>query len=378
MLISILNWLRRALAVAVLASLFLPFVTVKGCASNDPRITYTGWEAIWLAPLLVSIPLYAAVAAALTFIGRNHPPTPVGRLILALFKLVWAGVAGMWTGAFFGTIPNSVNKWAEDGLWVVLGASAGIIACDAAEAVRRWLDWRRWRMAHPIPIIDDKGLQVIGWGAVIAGGAVFLAVPVAPSALAAFSTFRGEGTGDVALALGAGWIMFLSSWGLACLTGWGLRRGLLWSLVLQRVATAISLAMAAVVFWLAATLLANAISSGPPPVPSKWEEWTAYAVAITYMTIMVLWAGWGILTAGLLIGKRRRLFPARRVRIETADGPRRALVARCPACGARMWLRPDASELVCRPCGIALRAQMDAGRIGPVKEANLAGKMDRG
>jgi len=388
MLIFLLNWLRRALGVAVLVALFLPFITVQGCGNNAPRITYTGWEAIWLSPLIVTIPLYGAVAAALTFLGKNHPATPVGRLILAVFKLVWAGLAGVWTGAFFGTIPNSFSKWAEVGLWPVLGASAGIFACDFAETARSWIDWRRWRRTHPIPILDERWLQIIAWVSVIAGGVVFLAVPALPTAYAAFSQPRGEGSGDLILVLAAGWVLFLACWALAWLMGWGLRRGLLWSLALLRFGTALSLVTAALVSWVAALVLAHALSSGPPNMPRTWQDWGILAACIAYMTIMAFWAGWSIFCVCLLIGRRRRLFPARRVRIDTADGRRRVLVPRCRQCGARMWLAPDAADsasadnapeaarLVCRPCGIELPARIVDGRVEPVKEDAVAVKAD--
>ena len=82
--------------------------------------------------------------------------------------------------------------------------------------------------------------------------------------------------------------------------------------------------------------------------------------AIAFLLAWLVWTWW---TVRVVLGWRRRLFPSRRVRLETARrGGLRVRVPRCPDCRARLWLSLDGSQLVCRPCGKTYAATIESAR----------------
>jgi len=178
---SILAWVRRGLAVGVLAALFLPMVTFKGCGENDPKITYSGWTLVWESPTLVSIPLFAVVAAGLTFVNRRVR-SAVGRHILALLKIAFAGAAGIWTFWAFAIWSATMTVWTEIGTWLILGACLGTVVCDLVEAAASWIAWRRWKRSRAIPLLEDSLVRVTGLGNLVLEP-LLVAVVVIPSAV---------------------------------------------------------------------------------------------------------------------------------------------------------------------------------------------------
>ena len=222
---SVLAWIRRGLAVAVLAAMLLPLVTVQGCEKDAPRITYTGWALVWEAPTLVSIPLFAVAAAGLAFVSRRVR-SAVGRHILALLKIIFAGAAGAWTYWAFAVWSSAMEVWAEIGFRLIMGACSGIVACDLVEAGAAWIAWRRWKRSRAIPVLEDPLLRVTGLGNLVLG---LLLVAVAAISNAIFLVQEGWPPAFAWLFLGSEFLFF-AAWGaLASLAGWGIRRGLGWA-----------------------------------------------------------------------------------------------------------------------------------------------------
>ena len=351
MLDSILAWIRRGLAVAVLAAMLLPIVTVQGCEKDAPKIAYTGWGLVGESPTLVSIPLFAAAVAGLTLVSRRVR-SAVGRHIVALLKILFAGAAGIWTYWGFGIWSATMTVWAEIGLWLILGACSGIVACDLVETGAAWVAWRRWKRSRAIPLLEDPlvrltGLGGIVWGLLLTFLGVCYAVtevwPEAPAWIFLVSAF-----------------LFLAAWGtLSSLAGWGMRRGLGWARGLTRVGAWATTLLAAGLLYLTLILMTQGFD--------KWERlrfdqvdenllrgWAAIA-------FLVAWLAWTWWTVRVVLGWRQRLFPSRRVRLDTAGGRLRVRVPRCPDCRARLWLSLDGTQLMCRPCGTAFAATIEGG-----------------
>ncbi|MCX5648218.1 MAG: hypothetical protein NTX40_03840, partial [Planctomycetota bacterium] len=229
MLDSVLAWIRRGLAVGILAAMLLPIVTVKGCEKDATKITYTGWALVWEAPTLISIPVFAVAAAGLTFVSRRLR-SAVGRHILALLKIIFAGAAGAWTYWAFAVWSATMEVWAEVGFWLVLGAGSGIAACDLVEAGAAWIAWRRWKRSRAIPFLEDPLVRFTGLGNIVLGSAL-IAVVVLGTAIW-FAIDQEWPPAFAWLFLGSAFLFF-AAWGaLAFLAGWGVRRGLGWARVL--------------------------------------------------------------------------------------------------------------------------------------------------
>ena len=346
MLDRILNWARRALAVAALGAMLLPLVTTRGCQGSH---TYTGWEAVWEGPVLAAIPLFFAAALTLTFLARRAR-TAVGRLIFALFKIAAVGAVGAWTAIAFGALPDCIDVSPQSGGWIILAAAAGILACDAVEAATRWAAWRRWKREHAIPLLDDRLVRRTAWG-LGASGAI-------PAALVlGFVTLGFDWSSWVKasrypllmtslLVLSAAW------WALARLAAWGLRRGLGWAKALHHAGAYLTLAAVAPLAALVTSILGEGVADPMLGVDP--------AAALLY-AVGLLWLGWTLWTVHVLDWSRRRLFPSRKVKVTAGGQGRRVRVPCCPACGSRLWLALDASHLVCRPCGKTFAAEVGAG-----------------
>jgi hypothetical protein len=342
MLDRILNWARRALAVAALAAMFLPLVTTHGCNENR---TYTGCGAVWEGPALAAIPLFFAAALALTLLSRRAR-TAIGRLVFALFKIAAVGAVGAWTGIAFGALPDCHDVSPETGGWIILAAAAGILACDAVEAARRWAAWRRWKREHAVPFLDDRLVRRTAWG-LGASGAI-------PAALVlGFITLDFDWSGWVEsgrypLLMTGLLVLAAAAWALARLAAWGLRRGLGWAKVLHHAGAYLTLAAIAPWTALWASFLAEELADPKHGVNPLF---------VLFYGIGLLWLGWTLWTVHVLEWSRRRLFPSRKVKVAAGGQVRRIRIPCCPACGNRLWLAPDASHLVCRPCGKTFAAE---------------------
>jgi len=178
---SILTWMRRGLAVGVLAAMLLPLVTVRGCEKDAPKTTYTGWGLVWETPTLVSIPLFVVAAAGLTFVNRRVR-SAVGRHILALLKIAFAGAAGLWTYWAFAVWSATMTVWTEAGFWLIFSACLGTVVCDLVEATASWIAWRRWKRSRAIPLLEDSLVRVTGLGNLVLGP-LLVAVAVIPNAI---------------------------------------------------------------------------------------------------------------------------------------------------------------------------------------------------
>ena len=355
MLDSVLAWIRRGLALGVLAAMLLPLVTVKGCEKDAPKITYNGWALVWEAPTLVSIPVFAVAAAGLTFVNRRVR-SAVGRHILALLKIILAGAAGVWTYWAFAVWSSAMEVWAEIGFWLILGAGSGIVACDLVEAGAAWVAWRRWKRSRAIPLLEDPLVRFTGLGNIVLGSAL-IAIVVLGTAI----WFAVDQVWPPAFA----WIflvsafVFLAAWGaMASLAGWGIRRGLGWARGLTRVGAWATTLLAGALLYLTLSLMTQGFD--------KWERlrfdqvdsdllWGWAAIAF-----LLAWLAWTWWTVRVVLGWRRRLFPSRRARLETARrGGLRVRVPRCPDCRARLWLSLDGAQLVCRSCGTSFAAAIE-------------------
>ncbi len=361
MLDSVLAWIRRGLAVTVLAAMLLPLVTVQGCEPDAPKITYTGWALVLEAPTLVSIPLFAVFAAGLTFVNRRVR-SAVGRHILALLKIILAGAAGAWTYWAFAVWSSTMTVWTEIGFWLILGACSGIVACDLVESGAAWIAWRRWKRSRAIPprrdipLLEDPLVRFTGRGC-IALGPLLVAVVVISSAV--FLVQEGWSPAFAWLFLGSEFLFF-AAWGaMASLAGWGVRRGLGWARGLTRVGAWATTFLAGGFLYLTLVLMTQDFD--------KWERlrfdqvdgdllWGWAAIAF-----LLAWLAWTWWTVRVVLGWRRRLFPSRRVRLETAVGRLRVRVPRCPDCRARLWLSLDGAQLVCRSCGTSFAATIEGG-----------------
>jgi len=82
--------------------------------------------------------------------------------------------------------------------------------------------------------------------------------------------------------------------------------------------------------------------------------------AIAFLLAWLAWTWW---TVRVVLAWRRRLFPSRRVRLETAGGRLRVRVPRCPVCRARLWLSLDGTQLVCRPCAKTDAAAIEGAQV---------------
>jgi len=352
---SVLAWIRRGLALGVLAAMLLPLVTVKGCEKDAPKITYNGWALVWEAPTLVSIPVFAVAAAGLTFVNRRVR-SAVGRHILALLKIILAGAAGVWTYWAFAVWSSTMEVWAEIGFWLILGAGSGIVACDLVEAGAAWVAWRRWKRSRAIPLLEDPLVRFTGLGNIVLGSAL-IAIVVLGTAI----WFAVDQVWPPAFA----WIflvsafVFLAAWGaMASLAGWGIRRGLGWARGLTRVGAWATTLLAGALLYLTLSLMTQGFD--------KWERlrfdqvdsdllWGWAAIAF-----LLAWLAWTWWTVRVVLGWRRRLFPSRRARLETARrGGLRVRVPRCPDCRARLWLSLDGAQLVCRSCGTTFAATIE-------------------
>jgi len=359
MLDSVLAWIRRGLAVGILAAMLLPLVTVQGCEKDAPKITYNGWALVWEAPTLVSIPVFAVAAAGLAFVNRRVR-SAVGRHILALVKVILAGAAGAWTYWAFAFWSSTMTVWAEIGFWLVLGAGSGIVACDLVEAGAAWFAWRRWKRSRTIPVLEDSLVRFAGLGNIILGSAL-ITVVVLGTAIR-FAVDQEWPPAFAWLFLGSEFLFF-AAWGaLASLAGWGIRRGLGWARGLTRIGAWATTFLAGGLLYL--TLVLMTMTQGF----NKWEclrfdqvdndlLWGWAAIAF-----LVAWLAWTWWTVRVVLGWRRRLFPSRRVRLDTAAGRLRVRVPRCPDCRARLWLSLDGAQLVCRPCGTTFAAAIPARR----------------
>ena len=363
MLDSVLAWIRRGLAVGVLAAMLLPLVTVQGCEKDAPKITYAGWALVWKTPTLVSIPLFAVAAAGLTFVSRRVR-SAVGRHILALLKIIFAGAAGAWTYWAFVVWLNAMGKvmvWAEIGFWLILGAGSGIVACDLVEAGAAWAAWRRWKRSRAIPprrdvpLLEDPLVRFTGLGNIALGPAL-IAVVVLGTAIR-FAIDQEWPPAFIWLFLGSEFLFF-AAWGsLASLAGWGVRRGLGWARTLTHLGAWATTFLAGGLLYLTLTLMTQGFD--------KWERlrfdqvdndllWGWAAIAF-----LVAWLAWTWWTVRVVLGWRRHLFPSRRVRLDTAAGRLRVRVPRCPDCRARLWLSLDGAQLVCRSCGTTFAAAIE-------------------
>jgi len=354
---SVLAWIRRGLAVGILAAMLLPLVTVQGCEADAPKITYTGWALVWEAPTLVSIPLFAVAAAGLAFVSRRGR-SAVGRHILALLKIIFAGAAGAWTYWAFAVWSSAMEVWTEIGFWLILVACSGIVACDLVEAGAAWIAWRRWKRSRAIPLLDDSLIRLTGLGG-IASGLLFAVLGVLPTIGYAVEEERPEAPIWIFLVSA---FVFLAAWGAtASLAGWGVRRGLGWARLLTHLGAWATTFLAAGLLYLTFIFMTQDFD--------KWERlrfdqvdenllW-GWAV-IAFLLAWLVWTWW---TVRVVLGWRGRLFPSRRVRVETARrGGLRVRVPRCPDCRARLWLSPDGAQLVCRPCGKTYAATIESAR----------------
>jgi hypothetical protein len=345
MLDRILKWSRRILAVVVLGVLPLPFVTMHGCSASH---TYTGLEAVSNAPLLLSIPLFAVVVIALTFLNRR-PATAIGRLVLALLKIIWVAVCWGWTAVFLGCLTPDLTATAEIGGSIVIGAVLGILACDFIESRQRWIAWRRWRREHPIPLIGDPLLRITRWAICLWSGVLALVALGYGIVMVAQSCLDLR----VLMLLTSLVLLFLAWLALAGLAGWGIRRGLRWAYVLQHSGSYAALACIAPSTWAILDYMTSSFSKLRTDVePQVW------LVVPTVFWALVTW--W---TVRVVMGWRRRMFPARRVRCQTPQGTHKVRVPACPACGSRLWLSLDGAHLVCRPCGTSHDAALAGGEL---------------
>lgn len=347
----ILNWVRRSFALVILISLFFPFVTMHTwCGSDYP---YTGWEAVAAAPLLALIPGFAASVVVLTFIGQSRVRTAVGRLILALFKALWTGMAVMAALCFLFALPHGDVPSPEVGGCMTSAAWAGIFICDLVESCVRGRQWFRWKRERPMLPVEDPVLTFVGWSLYVTGGIPFMLLAAWEQvALFGMPTTDASTMSLFMVLLNLPLFVLALWWVLACLAGWGLRRGLPWSLALRHVVTGISL----VLFLLAAALAFGPVADHVRGLGGM--QFTDMGVAATII-LLSAWAAWNIGTLAVLLGAQRRLFPSRRVRVQTPDGPVRVSVPRCPACAARFWFDAARSQLVCRPCGTAHTAVIE-------------------
>ena len=362
MLDSVLAWIRRGLALGILAAMLLPLVTVKGCEKEAPKITYNGWALVREAPTLVSIPLFVVAAAGLTFVSRRVR-SAVGRHILALLKVVFAGATGLWTYWAFAVWSATMEVWAEIGFWLVLGAGSGIVACDLVEAGAAWVAWRRWNRGRAIPprrdvpLLEDPLVRFTGRGC-IALGPTLITVVVLGTAIR-FAVDQEWPPAVSWLFLGSEFLFF-AAWGaLAFLAGWGVRRGLGWARTLTHLGAWATTLLAGGFLYLTLVLMTEDFD--------KWERLRFDQVnedllwgwaAIAFLLVWLAWTWW---TVRVVLGWRRRLFPSRRVRLDTAAGRLRVRVPRCPDCRARLWLSLDGAQLVCRPCGTSFAATIEGG-----------------
>jgi hypothetical protein len=337
--------------------MLLPIVTVQGCEKDAPKITYNGWALVWEAPTLVSIPVFAAVAAGLTFVSRRVR-SAVGRHILALLQIIFAGAAGVWTYGAFAVWSSAMEVWPEIGFWLILVACSGIIMCDLVEAGAVWIAWRRWKRSRAIPVLEDPLVRFTGRGCIALGPALFTVVVLATALR--FAIDQEWPPAFAWLFLGSEFLFF-AAWGsLASLAGWGVRRGLGWARSLTRIGAWATTFLAGGLLYLTLVLMTQG--------PDKWERLRFDQVdedllwgwaAIAFLLVWLAWTWW---TVRVVLGWRRRLFPSRRVRLETARrGGLRVRVPRCPDCRARLWLSLDGAQLVCRSCGTAFAATIEGG-----------------
>lgn len=358
MLESILNWVRRAAALVILVSLFLPFVTMRA-ACGGSRL-YGGWEAIGEAPPLLSIPLFAVSVVLISFVPPRHIRTATGRLLGALLKSVWTTTAALWTLFSFHLLPERISVAAEQGGCMACLAWAAIFLCDTVESGVRLRAWRRWKREHPIFPLDDPVTHYVGWAFYATGGIPFLiATAWEQCMLVSGSGHDAEG----ALTVNMPVIAMAMWWALACLAGWGIRRGLYWALAVRVVASGASVAL----FILILAVLVGALPDLLRDLTARPDAFVVCAVAS--LVILGLWAMWNVGTAILLATWRRRLFPSRRLRLATPEGTRKVRVPCCPACGGRLWFDATESRLVCRPCGTSLAAEIRAEGLKVVDPA---------
>jgi len=359
MLDSVLAWIRRGLAVGVLAAMLLPFVTVKGCEKDASKITYTGWALVREAPTLVSIPVFAAAAAGLTFVSRRVR-SAVGRHILALLKITFAGAAGLWTYWAFAVWSSAMEVWAEIGFWLILGAGLGIVACDLVEAGAAWVAWRRWKATRAIPVLEDPLVRFTGLGNIALGPALIAFVVLATAIR--FAVDQEWPPAFAWLFLGSEFLFF-AAWGaMVSLAGWGVRRGLGWARGLTRVGAWATTLLAAGLLYLTLVLMTQGFDKWERLRFDQVDEGLLWGWAV--IAFLLVWLAWTWWTVRVVLGWRRRLFPSRRVRLETARrGGLRVRVPRCPACRARLWLSLDGAQLVCRPCGKAFAAAIEGDAV---------------
>jgi hypothetical protein len=350
-----LKWSRRVLAVVVLGVLPLPLVTMHGCSSSR---TYTGLEAVSNAPLLLSIPLFAVVVIALTFLNRRPAPA-IGRLVLAMLKTIWVAVCWGWTAVFFSCLTPGDGATAEIGGLIVIGAVLGILACDLIESCQQWIAWRRWRREHAIPLIRDPLLRITRWAICLWSGVLALI------AVGFGIWVVGQGCQDLrVLMLSTSLVLLFLVWlALAGLVGWGIRRGLRWAYVLQHSGAYAALACIALSTWAILDYLTSSFSKLRTDIePQVW-----LVLIPTVLWALVTW--W---TVRVVMGWRRRMFPARRIRRQTPKGTYKVRVPACPACGSRLWLSLDGARLVCRPCGTSHDAALAEGELEIADAADSA------
>ena len=356
MLDRTLKWSRRVLAVVVLGVLPLPLVTMHGCGDSH---TYTGLEAVSNAPLLLSIPLFAVVVIALTFLNRR-PATAIGRLVLALLKIIWVAVCWGWTTVFFSCLTPGQTATAEIGGSIVIGAILGILACDLLESRQQWIAWRRWRREHPITLISDPLLRITRWAICLWSGVLAL---VALLWFGIYAVAQGSWNLRVLMLSTSLVLLFLAWFALAGLAGWGIRRGLRWAYVLQHSGAYAALACIALSTWAILDYLTSSFSKLRTDIePQVW-----LVIIPTVLWALVTW--W---TVRVVMGWRRRMFPARRIRCQTPKGTHKVRVPACPACRSRLWLSLDGAHLVCRPCGTSHDAALAGGELAIADAADPA------
>jgi hypothetical protein len=350
MVIFVLNWLRRVLALAALGLLALPLFITQGCRESH---TYTGWQAVGESPWLVSIPLLFIVAGVLTFWGtRRRPLNAPAALVLALVKALWMGAAVAYTGVAFQTLPDTHAVRPQPGGWLVLAAAGGILLCDLAEIRSRLIAWMAWRVRAAVRPLDDALLRftarvqpIVAAGPLVAGIGFYTW----------FRATEGGGEGVSEFILNGGLLALAAWWALALAATWGLARGLGWARSLVRAGAWAALGIFALYDYMLADYITNGFSD-------YWIQ--RYEPGLwLHLLPMLAWALWSWWTVRVVLGARRWEFARRIVLLRTQAGRRLALVPRCPECGSRYLATRGGQYLVCRLCDRHLPAALDGRRM---------------
>ena len=137
--------------------------------------------------------------------------------------------------------------------------------------MRHWRAWNHWRRGRDFTLLDDDIVRIVGWGSYISGGCVALTVAASYAA----GQVKGLNDLDFQVLLHGVLVLLMAWWGLACLGGWGLQRGLRWAFVLQCVGGVGVICLTGP----AIAIAAYAISNQPGPAgradrpggrPSRW------------------------------------------------------------------------------------------------------------